>query len=326
MKILAIKFKYLGDIALMIPSLRALRQAHPNAEIHVLVPNYATPILETIPWIDKVWGFPKKGTFKEKWSLLSLLRKQKFDTSIDFVGNDRGAWISLFIGAKTRLGLDAPRGFIGRKYCYTHRLKEPTTIMHQVEKDLQLLSLIDIPKPDSIEPELYSDPAYASFANETLPAHAILCPISTSTDSKEWPISQWAALFNENLDLQIRLVFTSGTTERERKLLSDLKQLIPNASFIETPPTIPELIALVADAEAVICGDTFTSHIAAGLKTPLVVLFGPTRPSEWDPKGKSIVLEAPDCHCRNFFYKCTYKVHCLSQLPASKVRNALDTI
>ena len=322
MKILAIKFKYLGDIALSVPSLRALRQAYPHAQIHVLVPQHATPILETIPWIDKVWGFPKKGTFKEKHSFLSMLRKEHFDLSVDFVGNDRGAWTSLFIGAKTRLGLEAPRGFLGRKYCYTHRLKEASTITHQIEKDLQLLSVIDIPRPDSIEPELYSD----SYIETNLPLSAILCPISTSTDSKEWPILQWAALFNENPDLQSHLVFTSGTSEREQKLLADLKQLIPNAEFIEPAPSIPELIALVDRSKAVICGDTFTSHLAAGLKTPLVVLFGPTCPEEWDPKGHSIVLEAQDCHCRNFFYKCTHKVHCLSQLPASKVRQALDII
>ncbi len=35
LKILAIKFKYLGDVAVMTPALRALREQFPRAELHV---------------------------------------------------------------------------------------------------------------------------------------------------------------------------------------------------------------------------------------------------------------------------------------------------
>ena len=92
MKILAIKFKQLGDVAIMVPALRALREHWPEAEIHVLVEEAAVPILQHLPWIQKVWGLPRKrgsARLKSTIPLLAQLRKERFDRSVDFVGNDR---------------------------------------------------------------------------------------------------------------------------------------------------------------------------------------------------------------------------------------------
>jgi ADP-heptose:LPS heptosyltransferase len=43
------------------------------------------------------------------------------------------------------------------------------------------------------------------------------------------------------------------------------------------------LVALVAVAGRVVCGDTGVAHLATALRTPSVVLFGPTSPAEWGP-------------------------------------------
>jgi len=324
MKILAIKFKYLGDVAINIPALRALREAHPDAEIHYLVPKGAVDVVKHIPWINKVWGIPRKPFFSQDvLPLLRHLRKEHFDLSIDFVGNDRGALTSLIIGADVRLGPESTRGFVGRKYCYTLRVPEPPETTHEVDRNLKLLERINIAPPSSKEPEIYSDPSLKDYASNMLPKDAIICHLSTSTASKEWPIQNWVQLYQTSPNLKHHMVFTTGTSERELELLEDLKIALPEAKTIEPTPNIPQLIALIDHAAAVVCGDTFTSHVAAGLGTPLVVIFGPTRPEQWDPKGNSIIIEASWCKCRDFFYKCTNIIHCLSQISATEVKGAL---
>ena len=40
---------------------------------------------------------------------------------------------------------------------------------------------------------------------------------------------------------------------------------------------------LVAAADRVVCGDTGVAHLATALRTPSVVLFGPTSPALWGP-------------------------------------------
>jgi ADP-heptose:LPS heptosyltransferase len=50
------------------------------------------------------------------------------------------------------------------------------------------------------------------------------------------------------------------------------------------PPTgLRDLAGIVARARLVICGDTGVAHLATGLGTPSVVLFGPVSPALWGP-------------------------------------------
>lgn len=327
MKILAIKFKFLGDVAVTIPALRALRQAYPNAELHFLVSEEAVPVIEYTPWIDKVWGYPRKknqGTKQQALSIIRALRKEKFDLSIDFVGNDRGAWMSLAIGAQNRLGEKAPRGFLGRKYCYTYPMsKKFTDHIPEIDRGLELLSLIGVAKPNSLEPELFSNPKLKNFAQSSLPTDAILCHLSASAASKEWPVANWVDLYKQCPELHHRFVFSSGPSLRERKLLDDLSKQIPQAQTIKEVLSLEEFMALINYAHTVICGDTFSAHAAAGLKTPALVLFGPSLAKLWNPKGNSIIVEAQSCKCRHSVYKCTNDTHCLSSLPAKQIHEAL---
>lgn len=326
MKILAIKFKYLGDVAITIPALRAIRQTYPEAQLHVLVSQEAIPILEHIPWIDKIWGYPRKkgqGTKKEAFTLIKKLRKEKFNLSIDFVGNDRGAWASFFIGAKIRLGQISPKGFIGRKYCYSHRIPEASHDIHEIDRSLHVLSHIGIAKPNSTELELYSNPNLNHFAQTFLPQKAILFHLSTSSQGKEWPLEKWIELYQLLPELKDNIIFSSGPSERERKLLSDLLLIIPNAKAINDSLTLEQFMAIIKNCHCVVCGDTFVSHAAAGLKTSLVTIFGPTLSKLWGPKGNSISIDADWCHCRSNFYKCLSNTHCLSTISVHKVKCAL---
>ena len=109
-KILAIKFKYLGDVVVVVPALRALRDQWPDAELHALVAEDAAPLLRHLPWLDKVWALPRtrgQARLAESWPIIRALRREKFDRSVDFVGNDRGAILSRLIGARERLGVVA---------------------------------------------------------------------------------------------------------------------------------------------------------------------------------------------------------------------------
>lgn len=325
MNILAVKFKYLGDVAIAVPALRALREHFPKAILHVLVAEGASSILNHISWINHVWVLPKKN-LKKSLSTLWKLRQKKFDLSVDFVGNDRGALTSLLIGAKKRLGPIVPKGFIGRKYCYTHRIPEAEQHLHESLRDVLLLSKLDIPKPSNLEPELYSDPALAPYAAKNLSENAILCHLSTTRPKKEWPLAQWVNLFNQFPTYHSRFVFTTGPSSREQALLNNLLEKIPSAHRIQNIPSLAHFMALIDRAAGMICSDSLPAHLAAGLGTPAVVFFGPTTVSQWDPHGPTRVLKATDCICLGSSHTCFNKTHCLSGITPQTVMSTLENL
>src|SRR5580698_2651156 len=124
-KILAIHFKYFGDAVLLTPALRAIREHFPQCELHALVPGEIAPILEHLPWLNRIWAMPRRrgsANLSQTLPMIGALRRERFDRSVDFVSNDRGAIASLLIGAKERLGWVESGGFWGRRFCYTRRV------------------------------------------------------------------------------------------------------------------------------------------------------------------------------------------------------------
>jgi heptosyltransferase III len=324
LKILAIQFRYLGDAALMTPSLRAIREHFPGSALHVLVADEVVPLLQHSPGLARVWAFPRKrGKAKPtlSWPVIQALRQERFDRSIDFGGNDRGAIVSLLCGAGHRLGPLWPGGFLGRRFCYTHtRQLQPGG--HQSLTNFQLLSTWGIAAPDCPTLEIYPDPGLATVAEQILPRPAILCHLATSQPKKEWPLAHWAELYRLAAAAGHELVFSTGITLREQALLADLKGLLPGVPALSALPDLPTFLAVLARARLFISGDTGPMHFAAGLGVPTISLFGPSPAEKWAPLGKQHrALRAGKCNCGADTSVCLNPSPCMAAiLPATVLR------
>jgi ADP-heptose:LPS heptosyltransferase len=60
---------------------------------------------------------------------------------------------------------------------------------------------------------------------------------------------------------------------------------LPDTSVLAGQLDILDLAALVADSSLLVCGDTGVGHIATATGTPSVLVFGPTPPARWGPRG-----------------------------------------
>jgi len=322
MKILAIKFKQLGDVAIMVPALRALREHSPDADIHVLVEEAAVPILRHLPWIQKVWGLPRKrgsARIKSTLPLIAQLRKERFDCSVDFVGNDRGAIISLLIGAKERLGLNAPLGFAGRRFCYSKTAVEKTTNL--VRCDLHTLESWGVPWPSSLRHELHPDPALRGFAEQQLPdPNTIMCHLSASMAKREWPITWWTEIAQRARNAGLFVVFSAGPGVRDQSLLADLKALSPDIHCLKETKDLAEFFAILARAGMFVGSDSGPFHFAVGLGTPAIGLFGPMLPERVAPLGGNFrALVGGACTCCVHTRECTAPNPCIQGVTVERL-------
>jgi len=327
LKILAIQFKYYGDAALVTPALRAIREHFRDCALHALVPEEVAPILNHLPWLTRVWPMPRqrgRARFNQTWPIIRSLRDERFDRSIDFGGNDRGAILSLLCGARQRLGPIHPGGFVGRRFCYTQRVSPAPLDQHETVRLLHILSAWGITPPPSLAIEIRTDPALDAFAAQLLPERKILCHLAAGQPKKEWPVAHWAGLYQMAAAAGLRLVFTTGTGAHEQLLVNELKRHAPDAPVLLAVPDLAAFLAVLKRAEVFIAGDTGPLHFAVGLGVPTIALFGPTSAVQWAPVGPhhQILIGAP-CSCQGSADVCESASHCLVAISPDQVLQCL---
>ena len=88
--------------------------------------------------------------------------------------------------------------------------------------------------------------------------------------------------------------------------------------------SIADLVALARGAAVMVSGDTGPAHIAAAVGTPIVGIFGPTRPSRngpWSAKDVT-VSRAEVCQCHHL-RRCTLDRMCLLDIHVEEVLAAI---
>jgi heptosyltransferase III len=326
MKILALQFRYLGDAVLMTPALRALREHFPDCELHVLVAEEAAPLLQHLPWLNRVWAFPRKrgkAKLRQSWPMIKALRRERYERSVDFGGSDRSALMSFLCGARERLGPLQSGGFLGRNLCYTQTINRSRSL-HESLANLHILSAWGISQPGSLDAEIQADPALAGLAERLLPRPVILCHIATSQPKKEWPLIHWVEFYRRARASNHDVMFSTGALPREQSLLGDLKKMLPGAPTLPPLPDLAMFLAVLQRALLFISGDTGPLHFAAGLKVPTISLFGPSSSSQWAPLGRRHhALQGGHCTCGSTTQVCVGSSHCMAAISPAAVLELL---
>ncbi len=334
-KILGIQFKYLGDAVFTTPALFALRQQNPDTEIHILVAKEVAPLFSHLPWINKVWAFPRKrgqSNISESWPYIRDLRNEKFDKSVDFTGNDRGAILSLLIGAKTRLAPTQPKPNFLQKIAYTQTIPIEKLPISWVKRHLKLLELAwQTPAPETIRMSIEPDPGLTEAAKRFLQGRTILCHMGASQPKKEWPIHRWQEFYRLASRAGYKLAFSAGPNDREQNLLADLKVLEPDIFVLPPLSDLSLFLAVLKQTRLVIVGDTGPLHFAAGLGVNVIGLFGTedsVRHAAPIYSDEQLILGVP-CTCTHSLAKfntCQKQSSCMSSITADRVLDLAEQI
>ncbi len=330
-KILGIQFKYLGDTVVATPVLRAIKTHFAGGELHVLIPEAAVPLLEHIEWIDKVWSIPRKrdpASLVGTWPIIRQLRKERFDVTIDFAGNDRGAILSRIIGGRRRIGPIAPKGFFLRKHCYTESVEAMDTNRHETVRTWAIASVSGVPFPEDPTVEIGVNSALIDKARTLLDGVDLVCGISATQPKREWPLENWVRFYEMAQKHGIKMAFTVGKGVRENRLLKQIKRRRPDMPLLESIEPLDFFLAVLSQLRGFISPDAGPLHFAAGLGVPTIAMFGPTEGRRWAPLGKQHqYLQGGLCPCSGHADECSHRHHCITDVTPEDLYNAfLDMI
>jgi ADP-heptose:LPS heptosyltransferase len=142
--------------------------------------------------------------------------------------------------------------------------------------------------------------------------------------NKRWPAARFglvARAIHERYGIASIVTWGPGEEELAREVVHEA----PEAARLSPKTSIGDLIALLRGAALMISGDTGPTHIAAALGTPIVGLYGPTRPSRngpWSPRDITISRDAV-CQCHHL-RQCTRERMCLLDVEVDEVVDAVD--
>src|SRR5262249_12082234 len=111
----------------------------------------------------------------------------------------------------------------------------------------------------------------------------------------------------------------------EEPLAQEVVAAASGAAILSPPTTIADLVALTRHAALMVSGDTGPTHIASAVSTPIVGLYGPTRPTRNGPLSPFDVTVSRDavCECHHL-RECVRDRMCLLDIDVDEVVGAIE--
>ena len=107
---------------------------------------------------------------------------------------------------------------------------------------------------------------------------------------KNWPAQHWADLAaSVGATAGLRIVITAGPADDAAlTAILDALRHLDTAPLALREPDLLHLAGVLASAALYLGNDSGVTHLAAGLGTPTVAVFGPTNPHIWRPRGPRV--------------------------------------
>lgn len=327
-RILVIKLSALGDVILIIPSLRAIRRKYPTAWISVLVGSKSRNIIRNCPYVDDVivYDQTKKNRLDALLKMSKILAKEDFDTVIDLQNNRASHFLSYFSGARVRAGHDNHKW----SFFLNKKAKDIELSLAPLEHQFQVLKLAGVEILDK-KLELWTqkeeeESVQNFFQSEWVAPSQVLVGINPGSSlrwpTKQWPIENFARLCDELAKRNIRVVITGSKEDEETtSALIALTKNKPINAVGKT--TITELVALIKRCQVFISSDSAPMHIASSLAVPLLAIFGPTDPKRHlvpPPQVQVFWKEVPCSPC--YLRSCPIGHVCMKKITVEEILNS----
>jgi ADP-heptose:LPS heptosyltransferase len=306
-RILVIRLDHIGDAALSLPAIHALKRRFPDARIDALVGSTVAPLLQNVDEIGEVivCDAPRfardnrRQSLRERLTLMRRLRRVRYDLAVDLRGDDTSRKWAMASGAPKRAGLAfGPHESPSRanlSFLLTHPVLEVPSSEdsgHAADAVLHLVRSLGALPPDapyrlSVSPE-QDQAVIRKRIEQRIPDTYAIMHVQASSAVKAWTPAAFAMaadhlVGNYNLDVVLSGAAADRDANEQVRTLARWCGRVHNAAGRFS---LEELPALFAAARVMVTVDTGPMHIAAMVGTPVVVLLLPWSVVPFHPYGQ----------------------------------------
>ena len=288
-KVLVIKQGALGDIIMITPLLKSIRQQHPDDSLWLLTTPAFSDVFSNWPGIT-VKSIPRKG-IRHIIKTVAWIRKNHFNRIYDLQSNDRSAALCALSNAPERIGnhphypynIHPTDSYKGQ--CHIFERMQAILASAGVSNICDIPCLpVDIKEKERIQSWLKR---YDLFTRPFVILHAGTSP---KHPEKCWPYYSQIGKSLEDRGVQCVWI-GSETDERLNTVLSEIAGINATGDF-----TLPELAELGKCAQFAVTNDSGPMHVLSCSGIPVYAFFGPTnwRRNHALGQGHNVITLQPD--------------------------------
>jgi heptosyltransferase III len=266
-----LRLRSLGDCVLTTPALEILKRSRPDLRVAVAVEARFAAVFRGNPDVELILD-------PDPWSV----RRFGARLCVNLHGGTRSAWMTALSGSRFRAGFGHFRfgALYNVKIPRAQQILETGRKVHTAEHLASAMFFLGCPAVE-IPPARLFPPHPRPPAD-----YAVIHPAASRSD-KTWPAARFLELAARlRFDFSLDPVFI-GAGAAELAPFSGFRTL--------SGAPLGEVMDLLAGAAVFAGNDSGPAHMAAALRVPSVVLFGPSDPGIWGPwKTRAEAITAGD--------------------------------
>lgn len=293
----------IGDLIMLTPVLRGLKEKYPSACITILTKKKNIPVIEKLDYIDKIC-FYENGKLFGGWPVIKALHKA--DAVCYYTHQPQLQWITRLLGAELSAGR------IKKKYrrfkLFSVRLEDDADnyeyktdyfrryIEQALGVKLPVEYTCDVSLPDAATGQRSRNILREAGVPEA-GGYIVLAPFGNTAAGIPLELLKEIVLYINNKYRMPCVVINDKEDSGIRSLQAELKK--KNAALYDLcgKTSLPELLAIIREAALLIATDSGPMHAACAMGVRTIALFSTDFHEKWGPKHNCRVISL-DIPCR----------------------------
>ncbi len=309
-KILVIQWAYLGDMVMSTPAIKALRDAFPKSDIHLLTNPENESYIRGCPFVNKFIFLEnplqlgrRNLVLSDIFRCISRLREDKYDLAIELTGRLTSQFFLLFLRAGYLVGQDPT----GNAYFLDRRVASGRK--YELDRDMDIMKEcmpreFHSPSGDVWSPVTVSDrdAARKILKDSRIDEYVMIHPIG-SWSPRQWPLERWAKVADHISASGKHVIFIGAPDDRGR--VDEIVHVMKEGKVLNLAglASIRQVMALMEKAKSFVGIDSGPAHLAFAAKLKGVVLFSSGDPLKWAHPIHTIIYKNPECGpCAQFAF------------------------
>ena len=281
-----LRLSALGDVTHVVPLVRTLQAAWPQANLHWIIDKAGHKLLDGLPGVTFHTYDKKTGLAGMRALRAELVREVgRFDALLQLQLSMRANVLSGFIPAHRRIGYDRARSKELHGLFVNERIPEVAGghVLDAIGRFCEPLGL----KQETVSWDLATPPeahAWAAAQWEDDGRRVLAISPCSSHERRNWLAERYAALADHAANRGWRVVLVGGRSDLERRVSDQILAAMQQPALdLVGRDTLKQLPALLARADLLVTPDSGPMHIANAVGTKVLGLHAATDPNRSGP-------------------------------------------